>query len=883
MTVRRTIVVQGRLALRDARLGAARRRDHGLQVMTFEQLAVRLAGGFAGPVDDEALRITLIAVLPELALGELDGVKDLPGMVDAASNSLQKTWRAGIDLAARAYTNPRLKSLATLEAAVLARLPAGMMRPGDLAAAAMARCGHARAVLGDVEIVGLTELAPCWRPLLHALAGQVRVTLTSGPRATPEWLEASGVEIARSAPCAPATEAVSAATAYHEVVEALRWVRSLLAAGVPHGEIAIAAVSTADYDDPFLALRSDANLDLHFVHGIRATTTRDGQAAAALADILVRGLSRRRVLRLAALCDRETGPFASLPGGWRRMPPDDAPLSSLDAWTKWLDRVAPDAWPDKTDHRPTLLSVLTLLAQGHAPAKDIGEVVLSGLALALWRTALRSGPSSTIDRQVEALKLDDSSEASVSVAWMPASTLAASPRPYVRLIGLNSGRWPRRASEDRLIPDHIIPSTELDPIPLSAQDRRDFDTIRRTTASQLVFSRARRDSEGRLLGRSPLLPTELVETYLRRNDAPAHAFSETDRLLARPADFAAEPRAVSAAACWRNWHTSDVTAHDGVVSADHPIVRAALDRIQSASSLRLLLRNPLGFVWHYGLKLSAPEDGEAPLVLEPSDRGTLIHGLLEEAVAGLEAAGGLAHADEGRIRAAVADAARAVAQTWELERPVPPAVIWRRTLDEACAMAVTALTMGETPLADSHSFAEVAFGGKESKSKTAGPWDTAVQVSIPGAGFRISGYIDRLDVSSNGQRAHVCDYKTGKKPKGEPILDGGKELQRCLYAYAVKALLGPDVEITASLLYPRDRLELKLPDPEATLAEAATYLKAARESLAAGSAVVGPDAGDTYDDFALMLPANAGAVYCKRKAAAVKARLGDAATVWEAP
>ncbi len=35
------------------------------------------------------------------------------------------------------------------------------------------------------------------------------------------------------------------------------------------------------------------------------------------------------------------------------------------------------------------------------------------------------------------------------------------------------------------------------------------------------------------------------------------------------------------------------------------------------------------------------------------------------------------------------------------------------------------------------------------------------------------------------------------------ILQGGKELQRCLYAYAVKALLGEAVEIEAALLYPR--------------------------------------------------------------------------------
>ena len=121
---------------------------------------------------------------------------------------------------------------------------------------------------------------------------------------------------------------------------------------------------------------------------------------------------------------------------------------------------------------------------------------------------------------------------------MPASALAASPRRFVRLLGLNSSRWPRGISEDRLLPDHIIPTAELDPLPVSPADRRDFETILATTAGEVVLSRARRDSDGRLLGRSPLLAGQGEETYLRRNAVPIHAFSETDRLMARPQEFA---------------------------------------------------------------------------------------------------------------------------------------------------------------------------------------------------------------------------------------------------------------------------------------------------------------------------------------------------------
>ena len=40
---------------------------------------------------------------------------------------------------------------------------------------------------------------------------------------------------------------------------------------------------------------------------------------------------------------------------------------------------------------------------------------------------------------------------------------------------------------------------------------------------------------------------------------------------------------------------------DSAMRPEHPMLHTILDRTQSASSLRLLLRNPLGFVWRYGL------------------------------------------------------------------------------------------------------------------------------------------------------------------------------------------------------------------------------------------------------------------------------------------
>ena len=127
------------------------------------------------------------------------------------------------------------------------------------------------------------------------------------------------------------------------------------------------------------------------------------------------------------------------------------------------------------------------------------------------------------------------------------------------------------------------------------------------------------------------------------------------------------------------------------------------------------------------------------------------------------------------------------------------------------------------------------------------------------------------------------DYKTGNPPKDPFVLDGGKELQRCLYGFAVQAMLGEEVAINASLHYLRDDQRFALEDARATLLEAAEYLRDARASLVSGAAVPGPDTGGKRDDLKFALPANAFAAYGIRKEAAAAARLGVAARIWEAP
>ena len=482
------------------------------------------------------------------------------------------------------------------------------------------------------------------------------------------------------------------------------------------------------------------------------------------------------------------------------------------------------------------------------------------------------------------LKLEDRTDPFSSILWAPAAVLAASPRKYARLLGLNSSRWPRGIAEDRLLSEHILPRTELDPLPVSAADRRDFETILATTEKQVSLSRARRDGEGRLLGSSALLPARPEETYLQRNRVPEHAFSESDRIAARPAEFRALPQARAAAACWGNWRKRELTPHDGLVREGHPAVRAILEQPQSASSLRLLLRNPLGFLWFYGLGWRTPDSGREPLLAGaagdgrpgPPGAGRRAAETGGEWRTGCRWPRGDCRRRGGRDRRGGrplgADAARAAAR-FSGSGPSRRRVRW------ACG----GCPHGDGRQPGGTAFAEVPFGGMEPKSPEPLPWDPALAVEIPDTGLRIKGFVDRLEISPDGSTAHVCDYKTGRTPRQSIVLDGGKELQRCLYAFAVKAMLGDQVSIDATLLYLRDSAELRLEDPAGTLALIAGYLLSARENLLAGGCAAGIDAGDAYDDLAFALPANARAGYCSWKREAADARLGAATAVWQAP
>ena len=893
--IRKTLVVHTRYAWRSHRTNAAIDGEQGLLIVTIEQLVARLAGGFLQPIDAEDLKIAVAAAVAE-PLGEFDTIKTLPGFQRAAAASLSKAWSAGLMLADEVVgaideaAKARIDSLAVLEREVLSLLPNNQVRPRDLVAAASQRVDHVCAIFGRIEIHGRTEMSPVWRPLLSLIGQETDLLWVSKAREVPDWLPAAGIEVATTPALTPPVRAVSCASPRHEILEALRWARRHLVEGARPQHIAITAASPEFWDDHMLALVEATNLPLHFIHGRPALSTAEGQLAAALAEILLRGFSRTRIVRFVALLRTQCKRFAALPGDWWRALPETAPLLDSARWKRAMAALTPDHFSDGKDHRALLEEIIETLREGLQASAEIGERILEGKALTVWRKALTEGPPAAFDVTLTGMRIDDGIEPGAAIVWGPASSIAASPRPLSWLVGLTSRSWPRHASEDPLLPNHIIAAERLDPLPVHEADRRDFHTIRNMTAHEVVCSRARRDSEGRLNGISPLYPHALGEAYLAQSREPEHAASASDRLMARPSEFAGLPRAISAVETWTDWHQKKLSGHDGLVRANHPLLARALDRRQSASSLVKLLRDPLGYLWTYGFGWREPEETDEPLTLDPLAFGNLLHEVLEEAVNRLESteAAGFAGASNDLIAQAVEHAAGIVGIRWDEERPVPPPAIWERKRAEAMELATTALTLDEEPLPDQRSWAEVPFGtgtaadalGDEARAGL--PWDPRSEVVIAGTMIRIGGSIDRLDLAGDGSRARVTDYKSGKLRGRPPQIKGGAELQRCLYAFAVKMLIATQPQVEARLLYPRkgDRA-LSLDDPEGTLERLAGYLAAASASFAEGKALPGPSGDESWYDLAFALPGSAKESYLVTKLPLTAEALAAIAPLWK--
>ena len=158
-------------------------------------------------------------------------------------------------------------------------------------------------------------------------------------------------------------------------------------------------------------------------------------------------------------------------------------------------------------------------------------------------------------------------------------------------------------------------------------------------------------------------------------------------------------------------------------------------------------------------------------------------------------------------------------------------------------------------------------------SSSRGPTCTSAAASTASISRRTAKPLASLITNPAGRHARIRTW----------CLRAGAELQRCLYAFAVRSLLPEVSGISSRLLYLKaaDDGLYSLTDPDAVLTRLAEFSAAAARLAEAGNLLPGPAAAGPHNDFAFALPGSAKETYFDLKFRLITKRLADLAPLWE--
>ncbi len=488
----------------------------------------------------------------------------------------------------------------------------------------------------------------------------------------------------------------------------------------------------------------------------------------------------------------------------------------------------------------------------------------------------------------------------------------------VWLLGMSEGDYPARSGEDPLLPEYVRAQVLKGALRLRREshlhERRDFLAAlagghrRRLSYSRIdpVTRRAQYPSAWLLEAASTLADERVTSEQMHTYKAPWLTVIESMEDALRLADGgrAADGHEYDVLTLARfqrtgsrlRWHplasgdgplgralameraraTNELTKWDGFVGevADSSErLGGSLSQVMSPTRLEAWATCPYRDFLGNVLNLSAWETPEDLLTISPLERGSLVHTILERFIKEAIDTGipSPCEAWTPLQRKRLREIALEEFQEAQLKGVTGRRILWEVAREDILQDLERFLDDDEHQRADEgmqprHS--EYAFGFD-------GP---PVALTLPDGGeIRFRGYIDRVDVSQDGCRGVVMDYKTGshrpyEKMEDDPLM-AGKRLQLPVYALAVRETLLPDAAlrseywfISASGGYIRvpvtlDAIEAQFRDTVQTIAKG---VRGGIFPANPGSPGFGGPENCRYCDFQRICPTNKAALWARK-------------------
>jgi hypothetical protein len=462
----------------------------------------------------------------------------------------------------------------------------------------------------------------------------------------------------------------------------------------------------------------------------------------------------------------------------------------------------------------------------------------------------------------------------------PVWTAAGCPFETVFVLGMTEGRYPATGMSDPLLPDPM--KKEIDPEGNSLrtversieESQQSFVSVIESADQVFMYWPIGVPGESREFGparwflsvvrdisQQPLLP---AGDLLNSNIAGLSVRRRSDSMSLSPSEAADvhEYDVVGA----RSWSISDESASDFPLVTDIPSIGESVNfevaqessdwtefdgklnlrgdeadsessTVGSATAFETYAACPYRYFLSRRLHIEPTESPEPEVALDALTFGTLIHDVLEKfALWRMESEPGslspkeqedwLREQTESNINLLKEETPGRSDGAWKIELSRAWLILrqWLRREPDTAGQPDMLQTM-----------AEFSFG-RSSPDSSSGP---AVEVrTSTGKSVKFRGQVDRVDISNDGSRVIVYDYKSGgnssyTKLEGDPVKKGTK-LQLPLYSKAI-AKEFPEANIFASYWFVREASSELKPDPaDYDSARAETALNAAVETIVDG-------------------------------------------------